>query len=338
MLVCSCRLRRAGSQPHRPRARSRPESLARTGCEVHARLHPRNVRRQSSPIEPARCADEYGFGLVHLEVPGATGQRARDRPSRHRPGLPARSAFHECSLRATFANGCVLRLLARGIGGGTSGISRGSRRRHITDRSGGESTRSLDFPARRKIFPVSDHREFDVMTMKLLGNPGPISLSGARNRRNSLYFPSLTGIRPQRRVRPRLSPPPPRLRLQRLSPTIQVPFEKFARFRGVLAIGIVRIRTGDGGFRGESVRLRAFISVANSGGSVWCAGWCEKSACKFASWFRDFPQNQSGGSSLSRSCDLRNAEARSRLRRREVLCVRGSTLNRVSNARNQAPA
>ena len=178
---------------------------------MHA-LHPRNVRRQSSPIEPARCADEYGFGFVHLAVPGATGQRTRDRPSGHRPGLPALSAFQECSLRATFANGCVLKLLAQGIGRGTSGVSRGSQRR-VTGRRRGESTRSLDFPVRRNMFPVHDDRESDATTLELLGNPGPISLSGALNRRNSPYFPCITGIDQQRRVHSGLGPPPHKLRV-----------------------------------------------------------------------------------------------------------------------------
>ena len=160
MLACLCRLRRAGSRQHRPPGRSRPEIPVRTGCEVHARLHPRNVRRQSFPVELSRCVGGFGFGFAHLEVPGAIGQTVRGRPSGRRPGLPALAGFSECSLRATFANGCDLRLLARGIGRGTSRISRGSRRRHIADRSGGESTRPLNSPAGRRIFPVLNHREF----------------------------------------------------------------------------------------------------------------------------------------------------------------------------------
>ena len=73
-----------------------------------------------------------------------------------------------------------------------------------------------DFPARREKFPVPDYREFEATTAETLGNLGPNSLRGARNRRNSLYFPCLTGISSQRRVRSRLPPPPLSLRLRRL--------------------------------------------------------------------------------------------------------------------------
>ena len=43
--------------------------------------------------------------------------------------------------------------------------------------------------------------------------------------------------------------------------------EKFARFRGVLAVGLSRIRTGDRGFGAKMTPQTAFISVGKLGGS-----------------------------------------------------------------------
>ena len=51
----------------------------------------------------------------------------------------------------------------------------------------------------------------------------------------SLYFPCGSGIRAQRRVRDRLHPPPPSLRVRRLPARTPAPPEKSPRFRGVLA-------------------------------------------------------------------------------------------------------
>ncbi len=86
-------------------------------------------------------------------------------------------------------------------------------------------------------------------------------------RRISLYFPCRPGISPQRRVRPRLPPPPTSLRLQRLCTRYPRQSQKLPRFRGVLGEGHSRIRTGDGEFRADSGQLVAFISVAKFGGS-----------------------------------------------------------------------
>jgi len=64
------------------------------------------------------------------------------------------------------------------------------------------TSNSHDFPVHRIKFPVPDHRELDATAAETLGNLGPDSLREGSNRRNSLYFPCLTGICPQRRVRP----------------------------------------------------------------------------------------------------------------------------------------
>ncbi len=61
--------------------------------------------------------------------------------------------------------------------------------------------------------------------------------------------------------------PPPSLLLQRLPAFIQEQIEKFARFRGVLAVGLSRIRTGDGGFGASKAQQPAFFSVGKLGGS-----------------------------------------------------------------------
>jgi hypothetical protein len=100
-----------------------------------------------------------------------------------------------------------------------------------------------------------------------LGNLGASSATRTRLTRVPLYFPCISGIYPQRRVRPRLPPPPLSLRKQRLSSTIRTQTKKFPRFRGVFAVGLIRFRTGDGRFWVESARFAPFISVANSGGS-----------------------------------------------------------------------
>jgi hypothetical protein len=89
-----------------------------------------------------------------------------------------------------------------------------------------------DFPACRDKFPVPDYREFEATIVETLGNLGPNSLQGARNRRNSLYFPCITGIRPRDQLPldsvhplesscPRLRSPPLSLLWLRLSPDLR---------------------------------------------------------------------------------------------------------------------
>ncbi len=57
------------------------------------------------------------------------------------------------------------------------------------------------------------------------------------------------------------------LRLRRLPACTWGQSEKFARFRGVLAVGLSRIRTGDGGFAASKAQQSAFFSVGKLGGS-----------------------------------------------------------------------
>jgi hypothetical protein len=45
-----------------------------------------------------------------------------------------------------------------------------------------------DFPARREKFPVPDYREFEATIVERLGNLGPNSLKGVRNRRIPCIF------------------------------------------------------------------------------------------------------------------------------------------------------
>jgi hypothetical protein len=123
------------------------------------------------------------------------------------------------------------------------------------------------FPAGRTKFPVPDHREFDATASETLGNLGPDSPRGVWNRRNSLYLPCLTGIHPQRRVRPRLPSPPFSLPTQQLPASIQSSTEKKPRFRGFCED---RISEAD---RRRRVRARmkpwpAFFSVAMLGDSL----------------------------------------------------------------------
>ena len=82
----------------------------------------------------------------------------------------------------------------------------------------------------------------------------------------SLHFPCRSGISVQRRVRDRLRPPPLSLLLQRLPARTRVQPEKSPRFRGVLAVKLWRIRTGDCGFRAQKTPPPAFVSVAKLGG------------------------------------------------------------------------
>jgi hypothetical protein len=75
------------------------------------------------------------------------------------------------------------------------------------------------------------------------------------------------GVRPQRRVRTRLHPPPSSLLLRRLPARTAARPEKSPRFRGVLAVGPGRIRTGDCGFGAPMTTDFTFVSAARLGGS-----------------------------------------------------------------------
>ena len=55
--------------------------------------------------------------------------------------------------------------------------------------------------------------------------------------------------------------------MQRLRAFIQEQIEKFARFRGVLVVGLSRIRTGDCRFGALKAQQPAFFSVCKLGGS-----------------------------------------------------------------------
>ena len=65
---------------------------------------------------------------------------------------------------------------------------------------------SHDFPARRSIFPVHDHRESIATAAKMVENLSSGSVRNVKFGRISLYFPCRSGIRLQRRVRSRLPP------------------------------------------------------------------------------------------------------------------------------------
>jgi hypothetical protein len=123
-----------------------------------------------------------------------------------------------------------------------------------------------DFPARRDELPAPAHRELAATAVERRGNFGPVSSRRVRYRRNSLYFPCRSGIWPQRRVRPRLPPPPFSLRLRRLrgrnrnrpqSPAVSRGFGGAPR----------RTRTGDCRFRSWKAPQSVFVSVAKLAGS-----------------------------------------------------------------------
>jgi hypothetical protein len=97
---------------------------------------------------------------------------------------------------------------------------------------------SHGFPVRRNGFPALDHREFVASAAETLGNLSSDSGSRAEFGKDSLYFPCLTGISPQRRVRPRLPPPPHRLRSRDFPPGSRGWIRKSSRIRGVLAVEV----------------------------------------------------------------------------------------------------
>jgi len=112
------------------------------------------------------------------------------------------------------------------------------------------------FPARRNGFPAPDHRESAAAAAETLVISGAGFSAGDIYRRTSLHFPYRSGNRPQRRVRPRLHPPPFGLVVRRLWPHTRYRVEKRPRFRGALAMREPAIRTGDHGF-GPQVRFPA---------------------------------------------------------------------------------
>ncbi len=65
-----------------------------------------------------------------------------------------------------------------------------------------------DFPARRNYFPVLDHRESVDKALETLEKLSCGSASSIKFGRISLYFPCISGIRPQRPVARLLRPPP----------------------------------------------------------------------------------------------------------------------------------
>ena len=71
---------------------------------------------------------------------------------------------------------------------------------HQRSRPRNRGSRYPDFPARRKIFPVPSHRENEATALETFWNLRP-TCSGKPETRE---FPCITGIYPQRRVRPRL--------------------------------------------------------------------------------------------------------------------------------------
>ncbi len=102
----------------------------------------------------------------------------------------------------------------------------------------GSRCRPPGFPSRRNEFPAPDHRESVAEPAESLANFGSGSSRRVRYRRSSLYFPCRSGIWPQRRVRPRLHPPPSSLPTQRLFGKSARRPGKIPRFRAVLGEGL----------------------------------------------------------------------------------------------------
>jgi hypothetical protein len=78
-------------------------------------------------------------------------------------------------------------------------------------------------------------------------------------------------MRPQRRVRSGLPPPPPSLWVQRLPARIRGWIQKSPRIRGVLAVEFFRFRTRDGLVQRRSEPGGSSVSVGPFSGSV--SGW-----------------------------------------------------------------
>jgi hypothetical protein len=120
--------------------------------------------------------------------------------------------------------------------------------------------------ARQRKFPVPEIRELAVRPPK---SDPIVEVALPEPAGSDVFpctFPADQGIEPERRVRSRLPPPPSSLGLQRLPPCAWPRPENFPRFRGVLAEGPERIRTGESEFRADEAPRVAFLSVANLGG------------------------------------------------------------------------
>ena len=116
-------------------------------------------------------------------------------------------------------------------------------------------------------FPVPAIREHAGRNPEKRPNHGSSLAGVSQFRCISLHLPSKSGICAQRRVRYRLHAPPFSLQLQRFRAHTREWPQKFARFRGVLAVGLSRIRTGDAGFEAAKAQQSPFFSVAKFGGS-----------------------------------------------------------------------
>jgi hypothetical protein len=79
-------------------------------------------------------------------------------------------------------------------------------RRENENRQTGFPARQNPVPVRASRFPVPAHREFVTNPLERHGNSGSSAAQEVRFAKISLYFPCLTGMRPQRPVDPRLSP------------------------------------------------------------------------------------------------------------------------------------
>ena len=104
------------------------------------------------------------------------------------------------------------------------------------------------------------------------------------------------------KVEVRIPPSPPLSpQEQRLSPDSEVQIRKFPRFRGVLAVGVCRIRTGDGGF-GARCAPRPHLSLSPIPAARFgLLNLDRTSARDLASWSRELRRNQIG--SLNRAGD-----------------------------------
>ena len=104
-----------------------------------------------------------------------------------------------------------------------------------------------------------------------------MGLRMARKNRHATLRPGFA-IFCKTKVEVRASPPPPlRWLEQRLLATASRDSSKNARFRGVLAVAILRSRTRDRPNRGRFELNWSIVSRGYFGGSVCRSGWCKKS-------------------------------------------------------------
>jgi len=115
-------------------------------------------------------------------------------------------------------------------------------------------------------FPVTRPREIPSNRPKSDRISSPGCGRSRRFRANSLYFPCNAGIRVQRSVRPRLRTPPHSHVSPGYSHRARRRTEKFPRFRGVLAEGPQRNRTGESEFRADEASAVTFFSVGKCHG------------------------------------------------------------------------